>query len=322
VVPSGFNQPPAARMVLGVNSLALTVNASGSSDPDGSIASYVWNFGEGASASNNASGVTAAHTYATPGSYLVTLLVTDNQGGPAVNQQKVTVTGLLNDTGVTASQCYEAGSNVLVSCAGAGAGALNGAQDGMRGRDVTSNSAADGVLGFSYNMVGGYAKTECVKDTITGLIWEGKTSDGGLRDGAKVYTNYDNTAAAQFWNGSAYVNPTQPQIDADTNAVGYKNAVNAGGLCGASDWRLPSVDELESLVVYGLSGPAIDTAWFPNASGTSFWSSSTDVEAGYAYTAWYVSFSTGVVNSSDRGRAATGNPLLNNLRVRLVRTGQ
>jgi PKD repeat protein len=331
-VPTRFNTPPSAHVVFTPNGLSLGVSASASSDPDGTITSYSWNFGEPSSASNTASGVTATHTFAAAGSYVVTLLATDNQGGPAMNQQTVTITtgvpvpvatGKLNDTGITASQCYSAGSNALVACTSAGAISLNAAQDGMQGRDVAvaTNSAADGKLGFAFTKIAANGQAlpasatnwACVQDNVTGKVWEVKTTDGGLRDWTKTYTNYDSTASAQFYNGTAYVNPTQVQIDAATNSVGFKNAVNAVGLCGANDWRLPTPDELQGLVDYGVAypGPTIDATWFPNTQGDAFWSSSPYV--GYAYFAWYVYFSYGVVDYDVR---------FNSYYVRLVRAGQ
>jgi len=54
----------------------VTFNASGSYDPDGTIVSYSWDFGDG----NTATGVTVSHAYADNGSYVVTLTVTDNDG--------------------------------------------------------------------------------------------------------------------------------------------------------------------------------------------------------------------------------------------------
>ena len=51
----------------------VTFNGSGSFDPDGSIQSYSWDFGDGFSAS----GVVVTHTYSTYGEYEVTLVVTD-----------------------------------------------------------------------------------------------------------------------------------------------------------------------------------------------------------------------------------------------------
>lgn len=205
---------------------------------------------------------------------------------------------LLTDTGITAAQCYAAGSDALVSCTSAAAIALNSSQDGMIGRDVTTPAAVDGKLGFSYSTVGSHPLTDCVKDNITGLTWEGKTATG-TRAGSATFTYYDNTAAAQRWNGSAFVNPSQTDIDTVTNAVGYKNAVNASALCGYSDWRLPTVDELQSLVDYsvGSPGPAIDTTWFPNTTNW-YWAVSPD--ANDASGAWVVDFRDGYVYTAGR----------------------
>jgi YVTN family beta-propeller protein len=56
----------------------VPIDASGSSDPDGTIAGYAWNFGDGHSASDG--GARPAHAYAKPGRYQVTLTVTDQEG--------------------------------------------------------------------------------------------------------------------------------------------------------------------------------------------------------------------------------------------------
>jgi len=56
--------------------LTVTFNAAGSSDPDGSIDSYTWSFGDG----GTGSGVNVLHTYATSGTYTATLTVTDDNG--------------------------------------------------------------------------------------------------------------------------------------------------------------------------------------------------------------------------------------------------
>lgn len=262
------------------------------------------------------------------GSYTVTPSKTGYMFNPAnsavsvsganVSGTNFTATGQLNDTGITASQCYQAASDVLVACNSAGATTLNNAQDGMAGRDANAatNSNTDGKLGFSFTAVAG----GCVQDNVTGLMWEVKTADGGLRDWSKTYTNYDSTTALQKWNGTgynvaAYVAPTQIEIDASTNSVGFKNSVNSQALCGYSDWRLPTADELQSIVDYGVAspGPAVDAIWFPNTQGSMFWSASPVV--GFSSDAWGVSFGYGVDLYYPRRYSSSSY-------VRLVRAGQ
>jgi PKD repeat protein len=73
------NQPPTAdagEPVSGTTGLAVTFDGSGSSDPDGNIVSYDWNFGDG----NVGTGETTDHTYVDANNYTVTLTVTDDDG--------------------------------------------------------------------------------------------------------------------------------------------------------------------------------------------------------------------------------------------------
>ena len=74
------NQAPVAAMsavpTSGVAPLNIAFDGGGSSDADGTIVSYTWNFGDGATAS----GVATNHTYMTPGTYTARLTVTDNLG--------------------------------------------------------------------------------------------------------------------------------------------------------------------------------------------------------------------------------------------------
>jgi PKD repeat protein len=57
--------------------VAISFNGSGSRDPDGTIASYRWDWGDGTTAG---SGATPSHTYASSGTFTVRLTVTDNAG--------------------------------------------------------------------------------------------------------------------------------------------------------------------------------------------------------------------------------------------------
>lgn len=82
------NVAPTASFTTAADHLDLSVDAASSTDPDGELTTYAWTFGDGA----QASGVTAAHTYASAGTYDVTLVVTDDRGGSATDSKQVTVT--------------------------------------------------------------------------------------------------------------------------------------------------------------------------------------------------------------------------------------
>lgn len=82
------NLPPVASFSSNCTDLGCSFDGSASSDSDGAIVSYSWNFGDGGSAS----GVTASHNYASAGTFTVTLTVTDDDGASNSTSQSVTVT--------------------------------------------------------------------------------------------------------------------------------------------------------------------------------------------------------------------------------------
>jgi PKD repeat protein len=83
------NNPPTAAFTSSTSGLTASFDGRGSSDGDGVIASYAWDFGDGTPA---ASGAQPSHTYAAEGTYQVTLTVTDDDGATNAVTQPVTVT--------------------------------------------------------------------------------------------------------------------------------------------------------------------------------------------------------------------------------------
>ena len=84
------NVPPTAAFTSSTNNLTATFDGRGSSDPEGPIASYSWDFGD--STTPPGTGAQPSHTYAAAGDYDVTLTVTDGAGATDTETHTVTVT--------------------------------------------------------------------------------------------------------------------------------------------------------------------------------------------------------------------------------------
>jgi Protein of unknown function (DUF1566)/Repeat of unknown function (DUF5648) len=175
-------------------------------------------------------------------------------------------TPALPHSGITSSECFQAGSDSLVACSGAGALALNPQQDGHRNH---INSMSFALRSTFYGDVPiTFDSTDCVQDRVTGLHWEGKTTTG-TRGYLNTYTNYGDGRGS---DASTYVATVNPLL-----------------VCAFNDWRLPTVDELHGIVNYGVRGtPSITAAWFPNAMNR-YWSS-TSTGNGGTVSKWVSSF--------------------------------
>lgn len=132
-----------------------------------------------------------------------------------------------------------------------------------------------------------------VSDETTGLVWEKKSSDGGLHDKDKAYA-WD-PGAGSIWEWLAAV-----------------NAEGGGGLAGKSDWRIPNKKELESIVDAGTFNPALPAAFSsactPGCAATTcsctgmlvhYWTS-TSVAGAPTDFAWGMLPSSGAVLASNR----------------------
>ncbi len=135
-----------------------------------------------------------------------------------------------------------------------------------------------------------------VSDLKTGLMWK-QCSEGLSSADLTSPDCATGTAAALSWDQALQ----QPQ------------SLNVGGgFAGHTDWRLPNVKELRSIVEEQCFSPSINATFFPNTPpGSAFWSSSPD--ALFADYAWSVRFFNGFSGSNYR---------TDTLQVRLVRGGQ
>ncbi|MDT8998234.1 glycosyl hydrolase family 18 protein [Paucibacter sp. APW11] len=153
------NQPPVASFTNSASGLTVSVNGSASSDPDGSIASYAWNFGD----NSTASGATASHAYAAAGTYTITLTVTDNKGATNSKTASVTVSGTAVNKPPVASFTSSA-SGLTLSVNGSGSSDPDGtiASYAWNFGDNTSGSGVS--TSHAYVAAGTYTVTLTVTD--------------------------------------------------------------------------------------------------------------------------------------------------------------
>jgi hypothetical protein len=128
-------------------------------------------------------------------------------------------------------------------------------------------------------------------DSKTRLLWEVKTRDGGLQDASQTYSWY--VADSQRNGGFAGYQNAGKCVLAQCNTQSYIDAINKLQLCGKTSWRLPTREELRSIVDYQIRypGPTVNQHFFPNAKNQFYWSVVPD--ANDKDSAWGIGFSFG-----------------------------
>jgi len=148
---------------------AVTLNGSGSYDPDGSIVSYSWNFGDGTTGSN----AIVSHTYATTGQKTATLTVTDNRGAARSDAALVTVT-----TGGTSTGAFRWNRQVPASSGTSWSRAQGVAVDSAG--NVVVVGTASGTVDFGAGWVSGTDGLFVAKYGPSGtLLWAKRVGPGG-----------------------------------------------------------------------------------------------------------------------------------------------
>lgn len=156
----------------------------------------------------------------------------------------------------------------------------------------------------------------------TGLIWkrcaEGQTWNGTTCTGEpKLYLWSEAFERVEAVN--AAVSDSPPYLSLWARMFGSIGGAkipepNPGAIqrLGQTDWRLPNINELLSVVETACEGPAVNTRWFPDFRASAYWSSSPVVDSPDA--AWAMGTVAGLDLPANRWRAA--------LQVQLVRGGK
>ncbi|MDQ3573706.1 MAG: PKD domain-containing protein, partial [Actinomycetota bacterium] len=96
------NTPPTASFTSSCSDLTCSMDGTASTDGDGTIAAWSWDFGDGATAG----GPTTSHTYSAAGTYTVVLTVTDEDGATGSTSSSVSVTAPPPSSGALVNDSY------------------------------------------------------------------------------------------------------------------------------------------------------------------------------------------------------------------------
>ena len=184
------------------------------------------------------------------------------------------------DTGQTT--CYDNWGNIMNPCPSS--------SQSYYGQDAnyTINPRSYTKLDGSGNQLPDSATSwAMVKDNVTGLIWELKSS---MNQGVN-YSDPHNADNTYTWYDGSIGIPGNGTTTYSTQD--FINALNSANFGGNSDWRIPTFYELTYLVNYGISypGPTIQQVYFPNCQSSWYWSS-TAYASNNDYM-WFVDFLTG-----------------------------
>jgi PKD repeat protein len=239
------NTPPTASFTSSCTGLGCTFDGTGSTDGDGTVTGWSWDFGDG----TTGTGSTSSHTYAAPGTYTVTLRVTDNGGATGQVANPVTV---VNPS--TSAIAFRASTSVNVSSTSWNVTVPSSVQAGdALILVVTSNSeTSNPVAPAGWTTVG-----TVVDDTMLSRVFERVATAGDAGSNVRIDQSgaYKMSIALLAYSGTSTSDPiaaaasaVEPAVSATHVTPVVNNTTTGAWLVsywadkssGTTDWTAPA----------------------------------------------------------------------------------
>ena len=243
------NQAPTARATADCDLLACELSGTGSTDPDGTVEEYEWDFDDG----STGTGPTPAHTYAAPGTYDVTLTVTDDDDATDDTTVQVVV---VNDppSGDAAEFRAAAGSS----------------------RNATSTSVVVPASVVAGDVLVMFVSTNGVATINTPAGW---TLLGMRSDGTDVRSwTFTRTAVADT-PGSTVSMTLDTQSKVDVSLVAYSNAASVTAAVSVAEAGSGTSHTAPATSV-STSGSRVVHYWVTKVNSAVTWTHGSDVRRG------------------------------------------
>ena len=233
VTVDGANEAPTAAFSVSPQQArpgtTLTFDASASTDPDGSIASYGWDFDGDGTTDRTTSDATVTHSYGTAGTYTPELVVTDADGSPNATTETVTITANAPPRAVLAVDAHNPSTGTQITFDASDSadddGSIRTYFWDFDGDGTAERTTSDATVTHSYGTAGTYAPVVTVQD------------DGGTNATATVNLRVNarptpriSTTPANPAKGESVTLSAAGATDADGSIVSYEWTVDGEGV--------------------------------------------------------------------------------------------